>query len=68
MDFKREAELKVQQVWGLQPPPLNPECDPSEEENPGSTEQKPLKIDIFFLTSLEPHLGHAVSFSVIPTR
>jgi hypothetical protein len=38
IDFKREAELKVQQVWGLQPPPLDPECDPPEEENPGSFE------------------------------
>jgi hypothetical protein len=62
------AERKVQHVRGLQPPPLNPEYDPPEEENPGSSEQKPLTIEIFFLTSFEPHLGQTVSFSVTPTR
>ncbi len=61
------AELTVQQKLGLQPPPLNPECDP-EDENPESTEQELLKVEFFFLISLEPHLGHTVSPSVVPTR
>ncbi len=61
------AEPTVQQDRGPQPPPLNPEYDPP-DENPESTEQEQLKVEGFFLISFEPHLGQTVSFSVTPTR
>ena len=51
---------------GLQPPPVNPEGVPL-DDGPEFIGHAQLKSESFFFTSFEPHLGHAVSFSVAPT-
>jgi hypothetical protein len=53
-------------VKGLQPPPVNPEGNPLVDD-PESIGHAQLKRESFFLTDLEPHFGHVVSFSVVPT-
>jgi hypothetical protein len=53
-------------VEGLQPPLVNPDGAPL-VDGPESIGHEQLKRESFFLISFEPHFGHEVPFSVIPT-